>query len=509
MVSGPSGSGKTTLLDVLLGWAKPDDGVLHFGEQGRPTERDHDGVGVVPQHLGLFEELTALENVTMLHRLGREGPDPEELLNALELDDLAQRLPRELSLGQQQRVAVARAVAASPSLLIADEPTSHQDVERAELVMSLLRSVAERGGAVLMTSHDPRVVSQCDRSLTLRNGRIVEETQIEIDPSATAAEPDEISPSGRRFWSKTRVRLVVAVLVVVAALVAFSLVSRTPSETTTVAQTPEDVAERARPETFGTVEEIQVASDALGESRRVLVFLPPGYDVAAEPLPTVYLLHGQSDTPEMFERIGLFRQASLLMASGQIETSIIVAPDLDNSFGVSNTTSETLEFDDGTTITYDGGDYEEFLSSELIEAIDTTYRTSLDPDDRSVGGISMGGFAALHLGLRHPELFGKVGAHSPALIGPEFTWLYPNDEIRSTRDPFILASETATAEISHLAFYLDVGEQDEFDIVEPVAALAAALSTKAPVESIVRPGNHSDEYWRQRVGEYLRFYAGQ
>jgi putative ABC transport system ATP-binding protein len=166
---GPSGAGKTTLLNLVLGWERPDAGTV----ERAPVERaGWAEVAVVPQDLGLVAELTARENVELAARLGRVA-DPvaiDELLASLALADLAHRLPDELSMGERQRVAIARAVSCRPRLLVADEPTAHQDEGRADMVMGALRAVAARGGAVLVATHDARLLDRVDRTVHIMDG---------------------------------------------------------------------------------------------------------------------------------------------------------------------------------------------------------------------------------------------------------------------------------------------------------------------------------------------------
>lgn len=168
-VAGPSGSGKTTLLNLILGWEHPDAG----GVERRAGDRHWGDTAVVPQDLGLLEELSVAENVALAPRLaGRSDADVPALLGSLELDALASRSTSELSMGERQRVAVVRAVACGPRLLVADEPTAHQDERRADLVMAVLRGVAAAGGAVVVATHDERLLERVDRVIQLADGRV-------------------------------------------------------------------------------------------------------------------------------------------------------------------------------------------------------------------------------------------------------------------------------------------------------------------------------------------------
>jgi putative ABC transport system ATP-binding protein len=174
---GPSGSGKSTLLSLLAGWDRPEAGeILWSGEPARPSQRHWRELAMVPQALGLTEELTVLENIELPLRLGGAEAHVavEPLLDEFGLTELAGRLPSEISIGEQQRVAVSRALVLSPTVLLADEPTGHQDAEMAERVMSRLRAAATRGSACLVATHSSEAVAFADRILGIRDGRVPE-----------------------------------------------------------------------------------------------------------------------------------------------------------------------------------------------------------------------------------------------------------------------------------------------------------------------------------------------
>ena len=187
VVMGPSGSGKSTLLGIVGGFEPPDRGsVMWHGrsladlptiEVARRRAREF---GVVFQSLGLFPALTARENVYLPLLISGADPDSaaaaaERWLRRLGLNDRAEHRLFELSLGQQQRVAVARALAPDPAIVLADEPTAEMDHEAAKVVIDALREVSLRGGGVILASHDPRVLLVADRVIVLRAGRLVAE----------------------------------------------------------------------------------------------------------------------------------------------------------------------------------------------------------------------------------------------------------------------------------------------------------------------------------------------
>jgi putative ABC transport system ATP-binding protein len=173
---GRSGSGKTTLLNVMAGLEDPDEGIVRRPgrEDGPPGWAD---LAVLPQRLGLMEELTVRGNVEWPARvagtLEDTAPIVDELLEALGLATLESRFPPETSVGEQQRTALARAVVLSPRILLADEPTGHQDHTSARSVFSVLRAAAERGTGSLIATHNQEVVPHLDRVVAMSDGRIL------------------------------------------------------------------------------------------------------------------------------------------------------------------------------------------------------------------------------------------------------------------------------------------------------------------------------------------------
>lgn len=168
VVRGRSGSGKSTLLALVAGWCSPDTGTITVDGDAGVAGLPWSAVAIVPQVLGLVPELTVRENVAD----GASLPTAvEAALDALDLVSFAGRPPAETSMGQQQRAAIARAVAASPLVLLADEPTSHQDAGHVASVVAVLRAVADAGTAVLVATHDESVVAAATRVIDLEVGR--------------------------------------------------------------------------------------------------------------------------------------------------------------------------------------------------------------------------------------------------------------------------------------------------------------------------------------------------
>jgi putative ABC transport system ATP-binding protein len=177
-VTGSSGSGKTTLLSVLGGLLRADAGTASYdgGPVGTAAGEPRPGTALVLQTYGLVPSLTAEENVAVALRA--RGTPPEEAgrlataaLERVGVGDLAGRLVTELSGGQLQRVAVARALASEPDVLLADEPTSELDEHNRDVVVGELRLEADRGAVVVLATHDPEVADLCDDELHLVDGR--------------------------------------------------------------------------------------------------------------------------------------------------------------------------------------------------------------------------------------------------------------------------------------------------------------------------------------------------
>ena len=187
-ISGPSGCGKSTLLAILGLLDSPSDGaytlngtkVENMNLSARAKVRNRE-IGFIFQAFNLIGDLTVYENVELpLTYRNMPAWERKQLVHeALERVGMSHRLrhyPSQLSGGQQQRVAVARALAGKPSILLADEPTGNLDSANGESVMNLLSDLHKEGATICMVTHDPRYAARADRTITLFDGRVVEES---------------------------------------------------------------------------------------------------------------------------------------------------------------------------------------------------------------------------------------------------------------------------------------------------------------------------------------------
>lgn len=184
-IMGQSGSGKSTLLNLVAGLDVPDSGqVLIAGESmgdASATRRAHlrrTHIGIVLQSLNLLADLTARQNIELPMRMAgvRKSVAREranDLLDDMGLGDLGDRLPSRMSGGQQQRIAIARALVNQPALVLADEPTGSLDRASATAVLDVLRRSHRNGQTLVVVTHDQRVASYADRVVTLEDGLVV------------------------------------------------------------------------------------------------------------------------------------------------------------------------------------------------------------------------------------------------------------------------------------------------------------------------------------------------
>lgn len=190
-IVGPSGSGKSTLINMITGIDRPTSGEVYVAGQRLTTLNENQvarwrgrNVGVVFQFFQLLPTLTVLENVMMpLHYAGtykgRRKARAMELLERVDLPDVANKYPSQISGGQQQRAAIARALANDPKVLIGDEPTGNLDAISAGLVFAMFEDLVDQGTTIVMVTHDRELAGQIPRVEEVRDGRLVSPDEVD------------------------------------------------------------------------------------------------------------------------------------------------------------------------------------------------------------------------------------------------------------------------------------------------------------------------------------------
>lgn len=192
---GPSGSGKSTLLNILGGLDTPSAGTASWRDhelagasEGDLTQYRREHVGFVFQFYNLIPSLTVLENVALVAEIAANPLDPRRALALVGLEHRLAHFPSQLSGGEQQRVAVARAIVKSPDVLLCDEPTGALDCETGRLVLAAIARInAELGTTAVIITHNAAIAGMADRVIRLGGGRIVGEER-----NASRLPPDEV-----------------------------------------------------------------------------------------------------------------------------------------------------------------------------------------------------------------------------------------------------------------------------------------------------------------------------
>lgn len=257
----------------------------------------------------------------------------------------------------------------------------------------------------------------------------------------------------------------------------------------------------------------QMQSAILGYSVGYCVDLPADYASSNKRYPVLYFLHGMFEDERSWAERGGKDILDGMLAKGQVEPFILVCPDAGKTFYVNS---------------YDGKvKYEDFFVQEFIPYIDRRYRTLAARDERALFGISMGGFGSLHIGLRHPDLFGAVSAQSAALL-PKFPNPFPatrrwqfyaqvlqgpfgsplNEGYFEANNPIDLAEHPET--FRNLKLYFDCGSHDRYGFQEGNELLDQTLTEKHfPHQFTLRDGDHGWSYEQDYMQYALQFHEQQ
>ena len=189
-IVGPSGSGKSTLLSMIGLLDKPTSGSVFIDDKEITKAKEsevprlrREKIGFVFQHFNLIPTLTALENVDIAMRFARVPKSERkkravELLTQMGLADRMNHKPSELSGGEQQRTAVARALSNHPAIILGDEPTGEVDTKTRDIIVKLLRELSEEGHTILVVTHDIAVAQQTGRIITMRDGGLESDKKV-------------------------------------------------------------------------------------------------------------------------------------------------------------------------------------------------------------------------------------------------------------------------------------------------------------------------------------------
>ena len=198
-IVGPSGCGKSTLLNILAGIDSPDEGTVDVAgtrlngmSQNQLASWRGRAVGIVFQFFQLMPTLTALENIVLPmdlagHNRGSRSR-AKSLLDRVGLSGYEDNLPSELSGGEQQRIAVARALANSPSVLLADEPTGNLDSTNGQAVTAILESLWKDGTTIVIVTHDLALANRSPRVISMRDGVIISDNRKDDEPVQASAD---------------------------------------------------------------------------------------------------------------------------------------------------------------------------------------------------------------------------------------------------------------------------------------------------------------------------------
>jgi S-formylglutathione hydrolase FrmB len=258
----------------------------------------------------------------------------------------------------------------------------------------------------------------------------------------------------------------------------------------------------------GRVECNSIPSKILSKPVRYCIVLPPSFDAdKSRQFPVLYFLHGLGDSEQSFIHTGAWNLTEELREKGAIKEFLIATPDGDASFYVDSKDGKMR--------------YEDFLLQEFFSFIEKRYRVAPGRGHRAIAGISMGGYGALHLAFRHPQLFSSVGAHSAALIEklPLFLGTTPNsprsrilgEVFGSPPDPAFWDRNSPltlarTADLRGLQIYFDCGDQDDYGFDAGAQLLDKVLSSRhIPHEYHLYPGRHDAAYFGERLPASLEF----
>lgn len=247
-----------------------------------------------------------------------------------------------------------------------------------------------------------------------------------------------------------------------------------------------------------------INSKVLGRNMSISVYIPKGYENID--LPTLYFLHGRCGNEKILKELEMDKVADKLIENHIINPFIIVCPNILNSRGINS--SETYEEVQGKYGIVHKGLFEDYIVKEVISFIDNSYKTIKNKNSRYIGGISAGGYAALHIGFNYQDIFSKIGAHMPAIdlnYEDEDECYFKNKEIWLKYDPITIA---ANKKIKDVKVFLDCGNEDEGRFYIVCEKLYEILKSKnVNVENHIFKGHRNAEYIISNLEKYYKFYG--
>ncbi len=241
----------------------------------------------------------------------------------------------------------------------------------------------------------------------------------------------------------------------------------------------------------GTIQDQYFFSQILQRRISYRIYLPPGY--AATPgkhYPVLYMLHGLSGSYQEWVDYGLPTYLDERIWLGGIQPFIIVLPLGEQGYWMNHANN--------------GPRWADYVAYDVVNNVDTNYRTLAQPQNRAIGGHSMGGHGALQIGFNYPQVFGIIGAHSPTLRTRQNGYDYFGDALYfQTVDPVSLAE---TKDLSNTKLWIDIGDKDTEWLPRAQELRKVLDDRKVSFTWNVWPGEHAGEYWIEHVKDYVNFY---
>lgn len=255
------------------------------------------------------------------------------------------------------------------------------------------------------------------------------------------------------------------------------------------------------------IKKMNFHSKILEKNMSMSVYLPDDHNKA---LPVLYFLHGRSGNEDLLLQLNFRDKLDQMIEQKRIKPIIVVCPRLDNSRGLNSSlvTKEIKEVGDSGRI-INLGMYEDYFIKEVIPLVDKEFNTIGVKKGRYIGGISAGGYIALHQAFRHMTLFSKVGGHMPALeltLEEDAKAYFEELAVWEEYDPLTIVKNIKVAK--DLRVYLDAGDQDEGEFYKGCKILYQALTEQGIMcQNHIYPGHHCGEYIQSNLERYLEFYG--